>query len=63
MHKLWDTYYVAMAHSAMQSSPEEETFTRFQGHLVTMFGGCMRQSKVSATSSGIDAEVSEIRGL
>ena len=32
-HKLWDPYYVAMAHSALQSSPEEETFTRFWGHL------------------------------
>ena len=30
-HKLWDMYYVAMAHSAMQSSLEEEPFTRFWG--------------------------------
>ena len=26
-HKLWDQYYAAMAHSALQSSPEEESFT------------------------------------
>ena len=52
-----------MAHSALQSPPEEETFTRFWGHLVTMFGGCTRQSKSSATSSGINAEVSQISGL
>ena len=30
-HKLQDQYYAAMAHSALQSSPEEESFTRFQG--------------------------------
>ena len=43
-HKLWDQYYAAMAHSALQASPEEESFTKFQGHLVTMFGGHARQS-------------------
>ena len=26
-HKLWDSYYVAMAHSTLQSSPEEVKFT------------------------------------
>ena len=26
-HKLWDQYYAAMAHSALQSSLEEESFT------------------------------------
>ena len=30
-HKLWDQYYAAMACSALQSSPEEESFTRFWG--------------------------------
>ena len=59
-HKLWDPYYVAMAHSTMQSSTEEETFTRFHGCLVTMFDGHGRQSKSSATSSGIDIEVSSL---
>ena len=49
-----------MACSTMQSSLEEETFTRFWGHLVTMFGGHVRQSKSPATSSGIDAEVDQI---
>ena len=63
MHKLWDRYYVAMAHSVLQSSSEEGTFTRFWGHLVTMFGGNTRQNKSSATSSGINAEVSQIRDL
>ena len=29
VHKLQDQYYAAMAHSALQSSPEEESFTRF----------------------------------
>ena len=43
-HKLQDPYYVAIAHSALQSSPEEESFTRFWGCLVTMFGGHTRQS-------------------
>ena len=50
-HKLWDQYYAVMAHSTLQSSPEEESFTKFQGCLVTMFGGCMRQGRLSATSS------------
>ena len=63
VHKLWDPSYVAMPHRVMQSSPEEETFTRFWGCLVTMFGVCVKQSKSSATSLGIEAEVSEIRGL
>ena len=62
-HKLWDLFYAAMACSTMQSSLEEETFTKFQGHLVAMFGGHARQSKVSATSSGINAIESEIMGL
>ena len=52
-HKLWDQYYAAMAHSALQSSPEEESFTRFQGQLVTMFGGHTRQSQLSASTATI----------
>ena len=43
-HKLQDQYYTAMAHTALQSSPEEESFTKFQGPLMTMFRGCTRQS-------------------
>ena len=31
MHKLWDQYYTVIAHSALQSSPEEESFTKFWG--------------------------------
>ena len=62
-HKLWDPYYVAMTHSTLQSSPEEETFTRYWRCLVTMFGGHTRQTKSSATSSGIDTQISEIRGV
>ena len=31
MHKLWDHYYAAMVHSALQSSLEEESFTKFWG--------------------------------
>ena len=30
-HKLWDQYYAVMTPSALQSSPEEESFTRFLG--------------------------------
>ena len=43
-HKLWDQYYAAMAHSALQSSPEKESFIKFWGCLVTMFGGCASQA-------------------
>ena len=53
VHTLGDPYYVAMAHSTPQSSLEEETLTSFRGCLVTMFGGRARQSRSSATSSGI----------
>ena len=59
-HKLQDPYYAAMAISALQSSPEEETFTRFQGHLVTMFGRHARQSISYFTTKGIDTEVNQI---
>ena len=64
VHKLQDQYYAAMACSALQSSPEEESFTRFRGHLVTMFGGCTRQnpsSASSATTSNIESEVNLVR--
>ena len=59
-HKLWDSYYAAMGHSALQSSTEEETFTRFWQCLVTMFGGHVRQSRSAATSSDIDAKLSSL---
>ena len=61
MHKLWDQYHTAIACRALQSSPEEESFTWFWGHLVMMFGGCTRQSQSSAssatTSSSIETNV------
>ena len=60
VHKLQDPYCATMTLSMLQSSPEKETFTRFQGHLVTMFVGHTRQSKSSATSSGIDAKTSSL---
>ena len=44
VHKPQDQNYAAMAHSALQSSPEEESFMRFLGCLVMMFGGHARQS-------------------
>ena len=49
--------------SALQFSPEKETFTRFLGYLVTMFRGHARQSKSSVTSKGTDSEVNQISGL
>ena len=52
-----------MVCSTLQSSMEKESFTRLQGCLVTMFEGCTRQSKSSATSSGIDAKVDQISSL
>ena len=55
---MWDQYCAAMAHSALQSSMEEESFTKFQGWLVTMFGGHVKQSWSSATS--IDSNVNLI---
>ena len=65
MQKQQDQHYAAMAHSALQSSLEEESFTKFWGCFMTMFGGCTRQSQSSAssptTSSGIDTNVSLIK--
>ena len=43
--------------------PREVFFTRLWECLVTTLGGCARQIKSSATSSGIDAEVSQISDL
>ena len=64
-HKLQDQYYAVMACSALQSSPEEESFTRFWGHSVMMFGGHARQSQSSAssaaTSSSIETNASLIK--
>ena len=39
-HQLQDPYYVAMGCSALQSSQEKETFTRFWGCLVICLEGC-----------------------
>ena len=66
VHKLQDQYYAAMACSALQSSPEEESFMQFRGCLVTMFNWHSRQSQSSAssatTSLSIKTSVSLIRG-
>ena len=43
-HKLQDQYYAVMACSALQSSPEDESFIKYWGQLVNMFGGHTRQS-------------------
>ena len=63
VHKLWDPYYTPMAHSVLQSSPEEETFMMLWGCLVTMFGGHVKQSKSSVNSTDIDAKVSQVSDL
>ena len=55
-----------MAHSALQSSPEDESFTKFWGCLVTIFGACAMQSwssASSATTMSIDSEVNQIGDL
>ena len=62
-HKLQDQYYAAMACSTPQSFPEEESFTKFPGPLVTLFGGHMKQSQSSAssaTTTSIDSKVNLI---
>ena len=53
-----------MAQSTLQFSPEEKSFTRFWGQLVTMFGGITRQSQSSATSattSSTDSNVNLVK--
>ena len=56
-HKLQDECYAAMAHSALQSSLEEESFKGSHGYLVTMFGGCARQSQSSASSGATSSSI------
>ena len=60
VYKLWDPYYAAMACNALQSSPEEETFTRFSGCLVTLLGWHMKQTISSVASTGFNPEISKI---
>ena len=38
VHKLRDTYYVAIAHSMLQTSDNMESLTQFQVHLAMTFG-------------------------
>ena len=61
MYKLWDSYYAATAPQHITIFPRGETFMRLWGCLLTMFGGCVKQNKSSVISTGIDAEVSQIR--
>ena len=46
MHKLWDPYYATMANSALQTSLDDESFTKVFGCLVTLFGGTLNQANL-----------------
>ena len=53
-HKLKDSYYVAIAHSMLQSLEDLESFTQFRGHLVMMFGGRSMLGKTSSHTAVIE---------
>ena len=53
-----------LAHAVYYNPPQKKNILlSFRECLVTMFGGCVRQRRSSATSSSIDTEVSEISDL
>ena len=49
--------------AVLYNPPEEGMFIRFWGHLVTMFGGCAKQSKSSVASTGMKVKVNQIKDL
>ena len=55
VHKLKDPYYVAIAHSMLQSSENLESFTQFRGHLAMKFGGRSKLGKTSSHTATIEA--------
>ena len=63
MHEPRYPYYAAMAYGALQSYPQDETFTRVQGHLITMFEGCAKQARFSVASAGISTDISQVKDI
>ena len=59
-HKLHNQYYVAIAHSVLQTSNPLETFTQFWGCLALTFDSCSRLGKVSSQTAAIETTASMI---
>ena len=52
--KLWDLYYVAIAHSSLQTLDSKESFMQFQGHLAMTFSGQSRLGKTGSHTSLVE---------
>ena len=59
-HKLWDSYYVAIAHRALQVSDNMESFTQFCGHLAMTFSDKSKSGKTSSHVSTVEVSSSTI---
>ena len=53
-YKFQDPYYVAIAHSALQTSHSMESFMQFWGHLAMTFSGRSRSGKTSSHASSVE---------
>ena len=60
IHKLHDQYYMAIAHSMLQTSDPMETFTQFHGRLALTFGSHSRSGIVSSQVAAIETTASTI---
>ena len=59
-NKQHDQYYVAIAHSALPTSDQMESFTQFCGHLALTFSGRRKLGKISSWAASIEASSSVI---
>ena len=57
-HKLHNQYYVAIAHSVLQTSDHTESFTWFHGHLALTFGSHSKLGKISSWLTAIETTFS-----
>ena len=54
VHKLKDPCYAVIVRSMLQSSEDSESFTKFWGHLVMMFGGRTKLDKTRSHTAAIE---------
>ena len=59
-HKLHDQYYVAIAHSVLQTSGHMESFIQFCGCLALTFGIHNKLGKISSQATAIETTASTI---
>ena len=59
-HKLDDHFYIAIAHSALQTSDHMESFNKSCGHLALTFGSQNKLGKISSQATSIEVSSSVI---